>query len=247
MKALKHNYQEKRVKKERKFGDHSILIGCISSPVWKVLLTNFNKAIFLIIKDWFRFVRGMINYCFCNVFRTSSGVNQSGFLISISSCLYLLSYNSTHIPFWLTGCGIFYIPSVCFFKSSDEMIAMLMVGVHSEILNYYSLLLIVTSLISLFKIILGKADSDGLSSRGISRIYLGLKWIFRKLKIKKIKISRPFIEGVLEPILLFIAAFILYDIDWYASIFILLMGLSELSINLYNKAVTLKQHTLIQA
>ena len=243
MKKLKIG-EEKLVKTETKYGDYC-LISSLQSPIWKELLTNSDKAFSRVFKNWFLFQRGMFNFCFFNIFRTNAGINQSGICVSIASCLFLASINSPDIWLFTKGLGLFYIPISMFWKTSDEMVTMLITESNSTLLLYYNGLLIITSLISIFKMYLGYTDQDDLSSRGTSRIYLFFKWVFRKLKIKKVKVNRQFIEGVLEVLILIAIGALLYKSDKYGAVFFFLMAFSEISIQVSNKAATIKKLTLM--
>ena len=247
MKKLKNKQPEKLVKTEKKYGDYPIISGAMKSSIWKAFLTNWDTAFVLLIKYWFSFTRGMINYSFCNVFRSNAGINQSGIIISLMSCLFITSINSSEIWLLTKGLGAFYIPISIFWKSKDEMIEMVITNRNSTILFYYNILLIATSLISICKMYLGRTDQEDLSSRGTSKLFLLTKWVFKKLKIRRIKPRRQFFEGTLEPIILIATGILLYRTDIYAAVFFLLMALSEITIQVTNIAATLKKKTLINA
>lgn len=235
------------IKKEGKYGDYALVNGCLKSPVWKLIFTNFEKAFWMISKQWFLFVRGMFNFAFCCVFRKTAGINQSGLLISTATLFFFFSINCSEIWILFKGIGLFYIPISVFWKSYDEILDMLVTYINSTILLYYNFLLLITSIISVLKFYLGKTDQEDYSSRGTSRLYLFIKWVIKKSRNRKINVSKQFIESIVEPSLLILTSILLFSHDAYASVVFMLMAISEISIQVINKAVSIQIETFQRA
>ncbi|MGH1384300.1 hypothetical protein [Kordia sp.] len=247
MKGKEKKQTVKTVKTECKFGDYAIYAAIRDSKFFSILFRNYKAALIMLLLKWFVLAKGIYNYCFCSVFRDRPGINQFGLFISTISCLYLISYKSEHIHFLLTGFGIPYIFISMSWKSSDEILDMLVWDTNSAFLQCYCVLVILSSSINIVKMLLGKTNMTELSSRGTSRIYLGLKWLCKKYKITKFKPCRQFIEGPIECILLIVIAISLCQYDLYAAAFFGFMAFSEISIQFANREATLKKLELIQA
>lgn len=234
------------VKSEFKFGDYVLYKSIKETRFFRVFFKNYKAGLIMLFMKWLILVKGIYNYCFCSVFRDTPGINQFGWCIATISSLYLISFNSEHIHFLLTGFGIPYIFISMSWKNSDEIIDMLIWDTNSTILQCYTILVIVSSMINIVKMILGKLNMEELSSRGTSRIYLGLKWLCKKWRLR-IKPKRQFIEGPVECILLVLIAIGLCQFDLYAAAFFGFMAFSEISIQIANRAATLDRLALMQS
>lgn len=231
----------KQLKREPQLGDFSVLVGILKSPLWKAFLVNTDKAILLLLKYWAGWFRGMINWSFCAVFRTKNvGENQNGWLISCSAIFFLISFNSTSIWLAFKGLGTYYLPISLFWKTEEEMLSILFFDINSKIVLGYTFLVMLSSLYRIYFFHFGKKNNDELSDRGISWVYLFFKGLFRIFKVRNTHINREFIESKIEPLLLGCISMVLFNIDKYGSGLFAIMFLSEVTIQAYNKAITLK-------
>ncbi|WP_075342491.1 hypothetical protein [Tenacibaculum agarivorans] len=238
--------REKIESKETKFGDFRILSAARKSPVWKELFNDRDRVWDRIYQQWFRYLRGMVGWSYCAVFRTKTpGVNHTGIIISATSCFFLASINSTDIWWIFKGLGVFYIPISMLWKDSSEIFQMLITNSQSKILLIYNAILVITSLYRVIAMyFLGRRYmNNDLNARGTSWLYVGIKALLAKWRVR---VNERLVEGI-EPFLVAGLGVLFFSFDRLAGTYFVLMAVNEIAVRALNYAATLDKRTLIEA
>lgn len=242
---LKNKNKPKRSKLERMCGDYAILSGMRSSPAPKLLFTNMDAAFLHLFKDWLLFIRGMFNFAFTSFTRINKGIHQCGFVIWIMSVAFFCSINTNEVYLAFKGIGSFYILLAPFWKDIPEIQTLLLTGVNSKVLLAFTILMFVKSGVDVCRVYFGFGNEDDISSRGDSTLYLLTKFAFKKLKIKRFRPNHQIFQSIIDPSMIFAFGLLSFYLDDpYFGTCCFLMGGSEVTIQVANKAETLRKQAL---
>lgn len=246
---FKHHITNKPQRKtEKKIGDFEIFLQIKESECWKYLFRNPSKALGIVLLNWFIFSKSLLNYAFTSVFRTGHGVRQTGYIATFFSLCLLCSINSDHFyPLFKGTLGMCYLPLCVFWQELPEIEAMLCTDVHSQGLKRYTALATLLSFFNATRAHLGFANQEDQASRGDSWLYIAVNFLRSRFKKRKTKTNKLVIEAIVEPTALIVTAIFLFDHDRVFSLVLLGMALTEILIQISNRAIELKEQALINA
>jgi hypothetical protein len=236
----------KAPKKEFFVGDFDLFLRIKESKFWRYLFTNFDKALGILIIGYFLLSKAIVNHAFVTLVRTNPGIRQSGLIALILSILFLLSLNTEHLHSIIKGLGMLILPIVCSWKDWEEIKTMVWIDTHSKSLKIYTIIMVCLSTFYTVRVHLGFGNKD-ISSRGDSWLFLGLKFLIKKSKFRKIQLHqlKLIIEAVVEPAIFLIIGILNYQNDAVFSVFLLAMAASEISIQFINKCHRLKHQAIL--
>lgn len=241
---LNKNKKPKRSKVERRYGDYMLLVGMRETKAFKLLFTNMDAALLYLLKDWLLFVRGMFNFAFTTVTRVNHGIGQCGFVIWIMSVAFFCSINTNQVYLAFKGVGSFYILTSPFWKDTAEIKTLLLTETNSKALLGFTILMCLTSLVHVIRVYLGFGSND-ISSRGDSSLYILTKFLLKKFRVKRFKPNHQVFQSIVDPSVIFAFGLLSFYLnDPYFGTCCFLMGGSEVTIQVANKAETLKKQTL---
>lgn len=236
----------KAPKKEFFVGDFDLFLRIKESTFWRYLFTNFDKALGILIIGYFLLSKAIVNHAFIAVVRTNPGIKQSGIVALLLSISVLLSINTEHLHTIVKGLGMFILPIICTWKDWEEIKTIVWVDTYSTNLKMYTIVMACLATFYSIRVHLGYGNKD-ISSRGDSWLFLGLKFIIKKFKIRNVQLHqiKLIIEAVIEPAIFFIAGILNYQNDAVFSVFLIAMAVSEISIQFINKCHRLKHQAIL--
>lgn len=242
---FKGKNKPKRSKVERRYGDYMLLVGMRETRVFELLFTNMDAALLYLFKDWLMFVRGMFNFAYKSVTGINQGINQSGVVIWLMSVAFLCSINTDEVYLAFKGLGSFYILLAPLWKDASEIQTLFLTGVNSKVLLGYTMLVFIKSGVDVFRVYLGFGNEEEISSRGDSILYLLTQFIFKKLRVKRVRPNHQIFQSIIDPSIIFAIGLISFYLgDPYFGTCCFLMGGSEVTIQVANKAETLRKQSL---
>ena len=233
-----------KVKRGIKLNDSSLIFGCVTSPVWGLLFTNFGKAALLLLKQFFR-ANSVISAYMLTVKNRNVGILSCGMALTVVGTFIMVVYNSSFTWSFFSALKSFSWPQLPYWQNcSWQEIAydVLYANVISFPLLVYTGLFFVCSSWHTLKNWFGYGTND-IASRGTSYLYSILKFCFSKW----IGVGEFFVNLV-EAVLVMVVAAALIHYEWDAHFGYLLfsMGFHEMIILVIGKATEIHSRPILR-
>ncbi|MEO9804805.1 MAG: hypothetical protein ABJF04_16235 [Reichenbachiella sp.] len=242
---MKESNRDIRVKKARKLGDPALFYGANNSPVWKLLLTNFGKALLLLFRQFIRANSAIMAYTLTAVKGGNHGVLVCGIGVTIAGFITMSVYNSSYVWSFFSSLMSFSLPELPSWKGlewHDIAYDLLFVRIQSLPLLIYNAVFVLSSIFHTLKNWFGYGTHE-ISKRGTSYLYLLCKRLFSKW----VAVGEFFIN-FLETLLIIVlgAALIYYQWDVYFGWFLVSIAYNELIVLITDKTAQLHHKPLLE-
>ncbi|MEQ9230552.1 MAG: hypothetical protein RIF46_07700 [Cyclobacteriaceae bacterium] len=228
-------------RKTVKVSDLEIIHGAVTTKFWHTFLyKHWSEFVVLSLRQYFRFNRAMMASLHWCVFRFKPGSHTMGSMSIGAALSFCFSLNSTHVPILFKPFAAFVVPFLPFFKTQEELYRLVVVDVESQFVLIYTGVFLIASLVHVVIIWIGKSNPS-LSKRGESWIALGLsKWM---------KVDEFVISGIFEPLISVCigVALLKFSGDVYGCVFMVLIGVSEATQQILDKAHQSHIESIIKA
>lgn len=208
-------------RKTVRISEFFIIYGFLNSKIWQYFFTDKWPKIFdLCLWYYFRFSRAIIALNYSVVIRYRFGKQTFGLLAYLTTISTCIGYNSLGIHPALKPFAMWITPILVWGKTKEELYVFLCEDIESQFLLVYSGFLILSGLVHLITIWIGKGNAS-ISKRGDSY----LVWLLSR----RLKVNEFFIVAIVEPILfLGIGAILWIEFDdHYGAIFLAMATIGE--------------------
>ncbi len=239
MQTQESNYDDIKLSRNRKIGDTSIIFGMVNTQFLRmIILKEGAKACYEQLQYYRKFMTALLALSPSVFFRRLFGAETCGFLTTVCGLNFLLVFNSTHIPIIFKPIVALFSPLLVFFKSREELLDLILVDVHSQILIYVAALYTVLSLTHTVMIYAGFGNKK-MTTRGVSLIH---SWISKYRGIDNFTV-----QGVIEPILTIIIGFVFWELagDLWAAVYLWISAASVAIMQLTDKSAQMKDQAIL--
>ena len=235
------NQHEYTPRKVMKLGDNEIFL-ILATFDWIAFFKKPKEFVLRFFIHYLKAINVTWSYLFTSVTRLNFGINTSGLLVGCLGFFTAIAFNSVYVWKALASFVALSIPFFPIWYSKEDLFRFVWIDVESKALSIYIAVYSVSFLTRTVLNWIGMGNKKA-SKRGESILFLTISRIFKYSKINEFPIL------ILETLTVSgIGIFLMQrEIDYYFGLFLLITGLNEIYLLLFERSHQIRVRRVIDA